>query len=104
MKLCPVVTKEEVMIANQIFEVSTMDSLKSDFPFIHDPVKNKIVSEIEQTIGKMLPLGQKVLLKNLEEDLEGKFTDMMMVQEAIGLLMQKGILVELSHGYLKRKS
>lgn len=43
MKLNTVVTKEEIMIANHIFEVSTMDSLKSDFPFIHDPLKNKTI-------------------------------------------------------------
>lgn len=57
MKLNTIVTKDEVMLANWIFEVSTMDSLKSDFPFIHDPNKNKVISEIEEQIGKILPLG-----------------------------------------------
>jgi len=48
MKLKSIVTKDEVLIANKIFEISTMDSLKSDFPLVHDPNKNKLINEIEE--------------------------------------------------------
>lgn len=43
MKLSTVVTKDEVMIANKIFEISTMDSLKCDFPFVNDPSKKNLL-------------------------------------------------------------
>ena len=47
MRLSPVVEKHDVEEANRIFEVSTMESLKSDFPISVDPNRTKIVLEIE---------------------------------------------------------
>lgn len=50
MRLSPVVEKQDVEEANWIFEVSTMDSLKTDFPIALDPNKTKLILEIEEWI------------------------------------------------------
>lgn len=39
MKLNSVVTKEDVLEANEIFKVSTIDSLKGDLPGVRDPAR-----------------------------------------------------------------
>lgn len=57
MRLSNVVTKKDVQLANKIFETSTMDSLKNDFPVVNDPKKNEKILEIEEYIRKVVPLG-----------------------------------------------
>lgn len=47
MKLNPIVERADVEEANWIFEISTMESLKSDFPMSVDPGKTKLILEIE---------------------------------------------------------
>lgn len=37
MRLSPIVEKSDVEEANRIFEISTMESLKSDFPMTVNP-------------------------------------------------------------------
>lgn len=56
MRLSTVVEKTDVEEANRIFEVSTMESLKSDFPLAIDPTRTKIILEIEDHINRVLPL------------------------------------------------
>jgi hypothetical protein len=46
MRLSPVVEKSDVEEANKIFEISTMESLKCDFPNTIDPTKTNIILEI----------------------------------------------------------
>lgn len=48
MKLNPVVTKEEVLEANEIFKVSTIDSLKGDLPGVRDPARIALLQKVAQ--------------------------------------------------------
>ncbi len=90
MRLSPVVEKEDVEEANRIFEVSTMESLKSNVGVAVDPNKNSIIIQIEDQINKLLPVNQRILLDSLTKDLENKFKDMQAVQDAIGYMIGKG--------------
>lgn len=47
MRLSPIVEKHDVEEANWIFEISTMESLKADFPMAIDPNKTKLIIDIE---------------------------------------------------------
>ncbi len=51
------VEKADVEEANWLFEVSTIDSLKTDLPISYDPNKSKTLIEIEDYIWKLLPIG-----------------------------------------------
>lgn len=56
MRLSDTVTKEDVEVANHIFETSTMDSLKSDVGMVINPEKMGEIRKIEETIRSMLPI------------------------------------------------
>lgn len=75
MRLCSVVERKDVEEATRLFEVSTIDSLKADIKTIVDPEKVKTVLEIEDYIRKILPINQKSLIANLEQELENRFKD-----------------------------
>ena len=48
MRLSSIVTKEDVDKGNEIFRVSTIDSLKSDLPMVRDKKKDEELLNIEK--------------------------------------------------------
>jgi hypothetical protein len=66
MRLSTIVEKSDVEEANRIFEVSTMESLKSDFPISIDPLRTKSLIEIEDQINREIKVNEKILIAHLE--------------------------------------
>jgi hypothetical protein len=66
MRLSTIVEKSDVEEANRIFEVSTMESLKSDFPISIDPARTLGLIEIEDQINREIKVNEKILIAHLE--------------------------------------
>ena len=104
MRLAKTVTKKDVEIANKIFEISTMDSLKSGVKsLIYDPNRKNNIIKIEEHIRSILPINNKISIGDLEEDLEMVFGDLDAISDAIGIMIGKGELQEMQNSIIKRR-
>ena len=74
MRLSSVVTKDDVTLANNIFEVSTMNALKSNHG-LRNVKQTKQVLDIEDKIRQILDINSKVSAQDLADNLEKVFRD-----------------------------
>jgi DNA replication licensing factor MCM5 len=90
-RLANTVTKEDALMANEIFEVSTIRSIKNEkiFYSYNDPEFNAEVLKIEQYIQHKLPISKKVSQQNLIDELEQRYTNQNAVREAILMMIRK---------------
>ena len=104
MRLSEKVEKQDILKANDIFLISTMNSLKSGIKtLIYNPEKKNTLMKIEEYIRNKLPINNRVSVANLEEDLEMIFHDIDLISEAIALMITKGELQEMHNSIIKRK-
>lgn len=107
MKLSNVVREEDINEAHEIFQKSTMNSLKSKSSWMKsmDPQKEEKIKNIEESIRKRLGMDTKVSYNHLKEEINFSFQDEVCVELAIGNMVRRGELQEIQNGrMIKRKN
>ena len=96
MRLSSEVSKEDAAIAKEIFEVSTMQSVKSEKSLSSrkDPEYLEEMARIEDHIKTKLPIGGKIKEQVLIKEIESNARVKEAVRETLLLLIEKGDLIQ----------
>lgn len=105
MRLSNHVNEDDIEEAHEIFQKSTMNSLKSRNSWAKsmDPQKEEKVKNIEESIRKRLGMDTKVSYNHLKEEINFSFQDEVCVEMAIGNMVRRGELQEIQNGRMLRR-
>ena len=95
-RLSSVVTREDSLVAKDIFEKSTKNAIECHAVIGEstDPEFRRVISEIEDHIKAVVKLQTRITYEDLKGDLKGKFDNDKAIERAIINLRRDEILVE----------
>jgi len=106
MRLCNIVCKQDVEEAHRLFNISTMNAIKSGVGNGMDMSgeKSDVVMKIEDAIKRKVSIGNRISQARLREDLEAKYPDSRAIDLAIYNMIKKEELVQVEGSrFLMRK-
>jgi len=106
MRLSNVVTKADVEEAHRLFNISTMNAIKSGVATGYEvnASNSDQIFKIEDSIKRRLAIGNRIANSKLVEDLEAKYPNTRSIEMAIMSLIRKEEIVQVDGGrFLLRK-
>jgi DNA replication licensing factor MCM5 len=106
MRLANVVTKADVEEAHRLFNISTMNAIKSGVASGYETSsgQSELIMKIEDAIKRKVTIGNRISHQRLQEDLEAKYPNVRAIDMAIMNLIKKEELVQVEGSrFLLRK-
>jgi DNA replication licensing factor MCM5 len=89
MKLSKEVTKNDVEEAHRLFQVSTMQAIKSSHVLGMHSGNNELVHKIEEAIKNRIEINTSITMARLIEELEMKYSNTEAIHTAINTLVRR---------------